>query len=119
MGGACSTRQCLDAWRAKKEADMKKYTPKEYQHFAMASIEKEYRKNRARIDEAAAANQTDSSSATNIDKSGQNVDLLASLPPAFLAEVGACSTRQCLEAWRAKKEANMKKDTPKEYQHYA
>jgi hypothetical protein len=116
---ACSTRQCLDAWRAKKEADMKKYTPKEYQHFAKASIEKEYRKNRARIEEAAAASKTDSSLATDNDKSGKIVDLLASLPPAFFAEVAACSTRQCLDAWRAKTEADMKKYTPSEYQHFA
>jgi hypothetical protein len=52
---ACNTRHCVEGWHEKTQAEMKQYTPKEYQHFAMAAIKKEYAKNLARVTKEADA----------------------------------------------------------------
>jgi len=45
----CKTKDELDAWRAKKEAPIEEFIPKEYQQQPMDSVQKEYDQNLKRI----------------------------------------------------------------------
>jgi hypothetical protein len=60
----CTTEVCLRAWRDAHEDEIKANVPKDYQHFPLASIEKEYEKNLARIKQMEASTPTASPVAT-------------------------------------------------------
>jgi len=48
----CKTKAELDAWRKAREAPIKAFVPKDYQHYSMDSIKAEYNTNEARIEAA-------------------------------------------------------------------
>merc|ERR1712066_335948 len=39
---SCSTDTCVKEWYKAKKAEIKKFVPKDYQHFQLTAIEKEY-----------------------------------------------------------------------------
>merc|ERR1719356_1682659 len=116
---SCSTDTCVKEWYKEKEADVKKFVPKDYQHFQLKAIEKEYKKNLARV---ATKNNSTNGLSTSDDFAHVSDALAAKLaivPPMLLAQVSACTTKQCVENWRNKTEAEIESVVPKDYQHFA
>lgn len=48
----CTTMDQLDAWLKARSDSLKKYVPKDYQSYAMKSVESEYNSNKERIEDA-------------------------------------------------------------------
>jgi hypothetical protein len=116
---SCSTDTCVKEWYKAKKAHIKKFVPKDYQHFQLKAIEKECQKNLARI---AKKNNSTNSPSTSDDLAKVPDALAAKLaivPPMLLAQVSACTTKQCVENWRDKTEAEIESVVPKDYQHFA
>jgi hypothetical protein len=116
---SCSTDTCVKEWYKEKKADVKKFVPKDYQHFQLKALEKEYNKNLARI---ATKNNSTNGLSTSDDLAKVPDALAAKLaivPPMLLAQVSACTTKQCVENWRDKTEAEIESVVPKDYQHFA
>merc|ERR1712050_724655 len=127
---SCTNKHCLEDWRNRTEAEVGTYVPKDYQRFAVASIQKEYKKNIARV--AAKNNSTNGTSVSELSSNHPFVapsthasvpDALAAelaiIPPMFLAQVSACTKKQCVEDWRNKTEAEVGTYVPKNYQRFA
>jgi hypothetical protein len=127
----CTTKKCVEEWRKKNEDAIKKYVPKDYQHFALAAIEKKCKQELARIEAAKIAknatkatknstNTTNTSARATLLSTLQTTDEseLAVLTPIMLAKVASCSTKKCLEEWRNASIANIKKFVPKDYQRF-
>jgi Na+-translocating ferredoxin:NAD+ oxidoreductase RnfG subunit len=116
---SCSTDTCVKEWYKANEADVKKFVPKDYQHFQLKALEKEYNKNLARI---ATKNNSTNGLSTSDDLAKVPDALAAKLaivPPMLLAQVSACTTKQCVENWHDKTEAEIESVVPKDYQHFA
>jgi hypothetical protein len=109
----CSTEKCLKAWRDNQEAVIKSTFPKAYQRCSSVSIEKEYEKNLARV------KRSNASTAAATAPAVPTMDLSALIPPIAMAEAAACSTEECLKAWRDKQEVQIKSNVPKDVQHFA
>jgi len=86
---ANSTEQ-LEAWRKQQESRIRADIPASYQHFALAPLEDQYRKNLARIKGEAA--------------------------PAVPYSAADCKTMEQLEQWRAAAKAKIEEFTPKAWQ---
>jgi hypothetical protein len=117
----CTTKKCVEEWRKKNEDGIKKYVPKDYQHFALAAIEKKCKQELARIEATKnATNTTNTSARATLLSTLQTTDEseLAVLTPIMLAKVASCSTKKCLEEWRNASITNIKKFVPKDYQRF-
>eukprot|EP00928_Gymnodinium_smaydae_P030825 TRINITY_DN227_c1_g3_i1.p1 TRINITY_DN227_c1_g3~~TRINITY_DN227_c1_g3_i1.p1 ORF type:complete len:254 (-),score=47.32 TRINITY_DN227_c1_g3_i1:172-903(-) len=114
----CNTTKELDAWRKDQESNLK-YVPEAYRHFPMDRIEKEYKKNLARIE--AASNETKADSAEQAStEAGTPADSVAEPTPLFavsLAGADACNTTKELDAWRKEQEGHLKY-VPEAYRHF-
>jgi hypothetical protein len=109
----CSTEKCLQVWRDNQEAVIKSTLPKAYQRCSSVSIEKEYEKNLARV------KHSNATTAATTAPAIPTMDLATLIPPIAMAEAAACSTEECLKAWRVKQEIQIKSTIPKDVQHFA
>jgi Zn ribbon nucleic-acid-binding protein len=109
----CSTEKCLKAWRDNQEVVIKSTVPKAYQRCSSVSIEKEYEKNLARV------KRSNASTAAATAPAVPTMDFSALIPPIAMAQAAACSTKECLKAWRDKQEVQIKSTVPKDVQHFA
>jgi hypothetical protein len=110
----CTTEVCLHAWRDACEDKIKAVVPKEYQQFPVASIEKEYQKDLARIKQAEASTPPPVAKQSPVDFAA----IGALISPIVMAEAQKCTTEVCLRAWRDAQEDKIKTVVPKEYQQF-
>jgi len=66
----CKTMEELDAWKKSREDQLKKYVPKEYQSFALKSIDSQYETNKERIQGGGSAGSKDSGSSAKPSVTG-------------------------------------------------
>jgi hypothetical protein len=93
----CKTKKELVAWRAKTEAPIKKYVPKQYQHFSLDSIEQQYSENLKRIEESQKAshqNKTKNGVAGAADQKGTESALAAVLMQLHVEDGFSLDARQ-------------------------
>merc|ERR1712151_895817 len=126
---SCSTDTCVKEWYKEKEADVKKFVPKDYQHFQLKAIEKEYKENLARIAKKNNSTNGINAAPTTVPPTtmpptttqalpASPIEVFAAMPPMILAEVTSCSTDTCVKEWYKANEADVKKFVPKDYQHF-
>merc|ERR1712054_756169 len=96
----CTTKACLDKWKAEQEAYIKSSVPSAYQAFPLEDLEKEYKKDLAKIEQSASIEAPKAAA-------------LFAVSPIALAEAHECTMKACLDKWKVEQEAYIKSSVPK------
>jgi len=101
------TKSQLEDWKKSQTKNLDKYVPQDYRHYALESVDKQYKKRLHELD-----NTTDD------DKAGSAINL-AETPAVTLYSADQAKNKDQLEDWKKSQTHSIDKYVPAEYRHFA
>jgi len=98
------TKSQLEDWKKSQSKNLDKYVPKDYQHYALENIDKQYKKRLQELE--------------NTTASGSSIDL-AEMPAVTLYSIDQAKNKHQLAAWKKSQTHSIDKYVPSAYRHYA
>jgi hypothetical protein len=136
----CETKEELDAWKTTREAPIKKYVPKEYQHWSLNTIEAKYKENLERMKQSQKeVEKQNAKKAADEKSSNASTAAVDNLVPSYAKQVHTemflsyasfinqqhapekvsdCKNMMQLKAWYNKENAIIKEFVPQAYQTF-
>merc|ERR1719465_220810 len=98
------TKSQLEDWKKSQSKNLDKYVPKDYQHYALENIDKQYKKRLQELE--------------NTTASGSSIDL-AEMPAVTLYSIDQAKNKHQLADWKKSQTHSIDKYVPSAYRHYA